>query len=108
MVWELKQYGAHLSLEKDGHAIAHTQGGLYDTNPDVVFLKVAVLCHDELLDACKAVDIYFKALQEQWTANDGNVISKSGTVIDASKDVQRLCEVAAQKVQAAIAKVGKK
>lgn len=60
--------------------------------------------YDELLDACRAVDIYFKALTEQWAANDGHVVSESGTVINASKDCERLCEIAAEKVAMVVAR----
>jgi len=51
-----------------------------------------------LREAVEATDIYFKALCEQWAANNGRVVSDSGTVINAGADVERLCEVAASKV----------
>jgi hypothetical protein len=69
----------------------------------VILCRVHAAAFD-MLDACKMVDIYFKALCEQWAANDGRVVSKRGTVINASKDVAELCEVAARKVSEAISK----
>ena len=61
-------------------------------------LRAAELDRAELLEACKAVDIYFKALCEQWSANDGRLVSESGTVIEGGREVQRLCEIAGEKI----------
>lgn len=57
---------------------------------------------DRYMEALKLVDIYFKALCEQWLANDGRVVSESGVVINASASVQTLCERAAEAVQSAL------
>jgi len=59
----------------------------------------------EMREALEAVDIYFKALNEQWNAHDGRVVSESGVVLDASADCQRLCNVAGEKVQTVLDKV---
>lgn len=75
-----------------------------EVKANAAYIVRAVNSHEELLDACKAVDIYFKSLCEQWAANDGRVASESGTIINASADVERLCEIAAQKVSEAIAR----
>lgn len=53
-------------------------------------------------EALEAVDIYFKALNEQWNANDGRVVSELGVVINASADCHRLCDIAGMKVKQAL------
>jgi len=58
---------------------------------------------EEMQEALQSVDIYFKSLCEQWAANEGRVVSESGTVIDACKEIQNLCEIAAEKVVKALA-----
>lgn len=57
----------------------------------------------KVVEAAKTVDIYFKALCEQWAANDGRVVSESGVVIDASKGVQELCERAGEEISTSLA-----
>lgn len=56
-------------------------------------------------EALESVDIYFKALCEQWAANDGRVVSESGVVINASVDIERLCDIAGQKVGEALQRI---
>lgn len=57
----------------------------------------------KMAEAIKATDIYFKALCEQWAANDGRVVSESGVVIDAGANCERLCDEAGMKVGEALA-----
>lgn len=78
-------------------------GCVNDIGGGIRFCRVHEAAFD-LLQACSAVDIYFKALCEQWAAHDGRVVSESGIVLDASKSVERLCELAAQKVLEALAR----
>lgn len=58
---------------------------------------------DEMAEAVQATDIYFKALCEQWAANDGRVVSDVGIVIAGSAEIERLCEIAGQKTVEAFA-----
>lgn len=49
-------------------------------------------------EALDATDIYFKALCEQWAANDGRLVSEKGVLLEGSEDIKRLCDVAGEKV----------
>ena len=71
---------------------------------NAAFIVKAVNCHQDLLEACKAVDIYFKALVAQWATNQGRVVSEVGTVISGSEEVARLCEIAGIKVKQVVAR----
>lgn len=56
-----------------------------------------------MLEAAEAVEIYFKVLVEKWAANDGRLVSDNGVLIEGSEEVERLCEIAGQKVMSALA-----
>lgn len=51
--WNLKLYGAHSAIEKDGVSIAHVQGGLGKDNPDVAYLIRSAQSFENLLEAFK-------------------------------------------------------
>ncbi len=51
-----------------------------------------------LREAVIATHTYFMALTKQWVANDGRVVSESGAVLDGSDEVERLCNIAGEKV----------
>lgn len=73
------------------------------SEPNAAFILRACNSHEALLEACKAVDIYFKALFEKWRANDGRVVSSEGVVVEGGQDVERLCNVAGMKIEQALA-----
>lgn len=64
---------------------------------DADLIARAVNNHAKLLEAVKAADCYFRALAQQWVANEGRVVSDVGTVIEGSEEVNRLCNDAAEK-----------
>lgn len=52
----------------------------------------------ELESALEATHRYFMALTKSWQENDGRVVSETGSVIEGSEDIERLCNVAGELV----------
>lgn len=62
---------------------------------------------DELKDVTAWCHAYWVACAEAWHANEGRVTkTDKGAVVMANDDIERLCEIASQKVMAMVAKLG--
>lgn len=57
----------------------------------------------KVVRAAQTVDLYFKALCEQWAANDGRLVSETGIVLEGSTSINELCERAAMEISTSLA-----